>query len=63
MLAEAGITTIAPLDDPDRIALLMQGFVSAPTQGTLATAGAIADASRQARTCHFAALLDGIIAA
>lgn len=63
LLAESGITTIAPLDNPDRIVHLLQGFVTAPAQGTLATTGAIAEASRQARSRRLAALLDEIIAA
>lgn len=61
LLVEAGITTIAPLDDPDRILTLLQGFIAVPTQGTLANPAAIAQASRHARTHQLATLLDGIV--
>lgn len=61
LLVDAGITAIAPLNDPDRILTLLQNFVTAPTQGTLAKPAAIADASRHARTRQLATLLDGIL--
>lgn len=60
LLVEAGITTIAPLNDPSGIAALLQGYVAAPTQGTLPNLDAVAGASRHARTRRLAALLDEI---
>lgn len=62
LLAKAGITAIAPLDDADRIHALLQGFITAPAQGTLAHPDAIAAASRLARTRQLAALLDDLVA-
>lgn len=61
LLVDAGITAIAPLNDPDRILTLLQNFVADPAQGPLAKPAAIADASRHARTRQLATLLDGIV--
>jgi len=61
LLAETGITTTAPLDDANGILTLLQGFVAAPTQGTLPRPEAIADASRHARTRRLAELLDDLL--
>jgi len=54
----AGITAIAPLDDPGAIAALLERFVEAPAAGTLATEQGIASASRLGRAGELAVLLD-----
>ncbi len=58
LLTGAGIDAIAPLDDPAAIATLLERFLVAPAQGTLAHAAAVSGASRFERTRRLAGLLD-----
>ncbi len=54
----AGISSIAALDDARAIADLLRRFGEQPQHGTLATASAVAAASRRERTRQLATLLD-----
>lgn len=54
----AGIEAIAPLDDAQSIAALLQRFATEPVAGTLVQAEVVASASRRARTRELANLLD-----
>lgn len=58
---DAGIEAIAPLDDAQAIATLLEAFLAQPERGTLATPEAIARSSRVGRTRVLAGLLDRAI--
>lgn len=58
VIAGAGIDAIAPLDDAEAIARLLQRFVQAPTRGTVASDATITGASRRERTRQLATLLE-----
>lgn len=58
----AGISAIAPLDDPSAIREVLRRFIAEPSEGTLAAEAAIAGASRRARTAELARLLDRAVA-
>lgn len=62
LLAKSGIEALAPLDDPDQIAIVLQRFIDSPARGTLADPSAVSGASRIGRTRQFAALLDETVA-
>lgn len=57
----AGISTIAPLDDSQKIAALLDRFYSDRTTGATPDAEAILAASRQRRTAQLAELLDQVV--
>ena len=57
----AGIDSIAPLDDPVEIEDILGRFVADPLKGTLPTAMAVENASRRGRTKELAALLESVI--
>jgi hypothetical protein len=59
-LRNAGCTSIAPLDDAERIAALLEAFVSDPDRATarIADEASVVRHSRRNRTAELAALLD-----
>ncbi|ANQ86411.1 hypothetical protein dqs_3390 [Azoarcus olearius] len=57
----AGISAIARLDDEAAIVGCLERFCTDPAAGTLATAAAIAGASRRGRTAELARMLDATV--
>ncbi len=56
----SGIRAVAALEDAGAISALLERFAADPTDGAVASEGAIAGASRRARTAELASLLDRI---
>lgn len=62
VLGDAGLESVAPLDDAPAIAALLREFLDAPQRRFLPRPAAVAAASRSARTAALAAHFDRLIA-